>query len=243
MNRLALELTHPVSGVRRIEFVSPRPVVLNREGGVESGDQHTGGDPELLIFDPPAVSFRLKGEARWGGVKSPQLVELNGENVERGVVKPGDRLRWWDFELTVVELQPLSDAERTMVDAARTSDDALHVYADWLESNGESKRAEWARLMLSGKADHALVTRVGASFRALVTRAPIERCLVSCGQRWESLTLGADPCVRQCGQCMRAVTWCEDAAIARGLREEPVVLDPAAPRSPGDLLRSPYVIG
>jgi uncharacterized protein (TIGR02996 family) len=232
-----------MAGSRWIEFASPIPVVLTREGAVMPGFENTYIDPELLIFDPPPVAFRLKGERKWGGIKAPHLVELNGEYVESGVVKIGDRLRWWDYEIKVVEVPKLSDEERAMVDASRTSDAALNVYADWLESHGAVKRAEWARLMLKGKIDQTLLQNVGPSFRALVTRARIERCSMSCNQSWESLPLGEDPCVRNCLKCMRPVTWCEDASIARSLREEPVVIDRAAPRSPGDLRRPNFVVG
>ena len=240
---IALELTHPIAGKWWIEFVSPIPVVLTREGAVIPGFENTYIDPELLIFDPKPVAFRLKGERKWGGIKAPHLIELNGEYVESGVVKMGDRLRWWDYEISVVEVPKLSDEARAMVDASRTSDAALNVYADWLESNGAGKRAEWARLMLKGKIDRTLLQHVGPSFRALVTRAAIERCPTACNQKWESLPLGDDPCVRQCETCMKNVTWCEDASIARSLREDPVVIDRAAPRTPGDLRRPNFVVG
>lgn len=243
MRRLALELTHPITGPQWIEFVSPIPVVLTREGEVKPGFENTYIDPELLIFDPPPVGFRLKGERKWGGIKAPHLVELNGEYVESAVVKIGDRLRWWDYELNVVEVPKLSEKEREMIDASRTSDAALDVYADWLESNGAGKNAEWARLMLKGRIDQTLLQHVGPSFRALVTRARIERCPTACNRNWESLPLSEDPCVRECGSCMKKVTWCENASIARSLREEPVVLDRAAPRSPGDIKRPSYVVG
>jgi hypothetical protein len=134
-----------------------------------------------------------------------------------------------------------------MADAARSDGAALQVYADWLETKGASQSAEWARLVLSPHAEakarmNALAPRLGGSFRALVARGAIERCTQRCDQRWEALPLGKEQCRRACSTCKQQVTWCEDAESARDI-VGPVVIDPATPRAPGDLLPRPMVMG
>ena len=135
------------------------------------------------------------------------------------------------------------EAEWAMIEAARTSDASLLVYADWLESRGESDCAEWARLSLGPKERRGkmreLANRIGTDFRALVARGPVERCEKSCDRRWETLELSSEPWRRNCTTCFNTVRWCSDVEAGRTLRTGAVVIEPAEPRRQYDLVVPP----
>ncbi|MDP1827734.1 MAG: hypothetical protein Q8L48_30960 [Archangium sp.] len=252
MARLALDVVHG-GRTQRIEFVSPRSLSF-RQNGVVARNAHfgRGAHPEMLFIqwwrpnDPPA--FHVTTERRPNPPK-PETPRLNGVLRDRGTLSAGDVLRWRDFTVSVSPLKRLSAPEWGMVEAARQSDAALHVYADWLETSGASALAQWARLVLApGDVNRAaqlssLAPQLGPSLRALVARGPVERCgHKGCAARWEGLSLTEEPWVRNCGTCERPVSWCDDAETARAV-QGPVVLDPATPRTPGDLLPRPVPVG
>lgn len=250
MASFALELLHPAHGARRVEFVVPKSLALLTDGRTTRG--RVGGrrsTPEVLIFrQQQEFTFQILTARGELSPPAAQLAKLNGDQLTQGTLKHGDVLRWRESEISVFEIRPLREPELAMVDAARTDDAALQVYADWLETKGALQSAEWARLAVSplGLNEqarmNALASRLGGSFRSLVARGAIERCNKRCGQRWESLPLIQEPCLRACTKCGMNVTWCEDAEIARDVRG-PVTLDPATPRSPGDLIPRPPVVG
>lgn len=259
MIAFALELIHPGHGTRRVEFVTPKRLALLTDG--KTTLHRVGGrgsSPEALYFQwwpigrtpQPVreVSFHVAAARGHLSPAPPRLANLNGEQLTRGTLKHGDVLRWRDFRISVFEIRPLREPELAMVDAARTDDAALQVYADWLETRGATQSAEWARLAVSALGEpekarmNALAPRLGGSFRALVARGPVERCNQACDQRWEALPLREEPCSRSCSKCALSVTWCEDAESARSV-QGPVTLDPATPRTPGDLLPRPIVVG
>lgn len=252
MVRLAIDVVHP-RGAQRLEFVSPRSLSFLQDGQVRRNAHYgRGAHPEMLFIqwwrpaDPP--TFHVSTERRPSPPK-PETPRLNGVLRDTGTLSPGDVLRWRDFTVTATELKRLTAPEWAMVEAARQSDAALQVYADWLETSGASALAQWARLVLAADDAsrtarmNALTTQVGPSLRALVARGPVERCgRAGCTARWERLSLTGDPWLRSCGTCERPVSWCDDADTARAV-QGPVVLDPATPRAPGDLLPRPIPVG
>lgn len=250
MTSFALELLHPAHGTRRVEFVTPKGLTFLVDGTITRG--RVGGrvaSPEALYFlRYKAMGFHLVPFRAAAEPPPEHAPLLNGAPVTQSGLKHGDVVRWREFQISVVEIQPLRGPERAMVDAARSDDAALQVYADWLETSGATQNAEWARLAISSLGVperarmNALAVRLGGSFRALVARGSIERCTRSCGQRWESLSLLPDPCRRACAKCGHDVTWCEDNETARDI-SGPVTLDPATPRTPGDLLPRPIMVG
>lgn len=249
---LVLDIEHPTIGSKRIELIPGRTSVSLKKDG-EIPFYYPGGPPrpEALFFGSgsAATSFVAIGEQTLQRKElKPQLPEHNGLRKEKGPIAPGDVLRWHDFTVTVGMTRAPTREEWTMIDAARTSDAALLVYADWLETMGQKDNAEWARLSLQdtpqAKARMAeLSASVGVDFRALVARGPVERCWKNCNQRWSEFALLNEPWSRICRTCSNTVTWCADAEGARGLRMGPVVLDPTAPRKPGDLIVPPMPVG
>jgi uncharacterized protein (TIGR02996 family) len=235
-----LEIEHPKAGFRRIELIEPRNSVSLKTDG-EILFYYPGGPPrpEVLFFS--AAAFTAVGELTLQHKElKPKLPEHNGKRTEDGKLSKGDVFRWRDHKVTIAVTREPTQEEFSMIDAARTSDAALLVYADWLETRGEKDNAEWARLVLqdtpAAKTRMAeLAARVGIDFRSLVARGPVERCWQNCGRRWESFALLRTPWVRSCTQCSQ-VTWCEDSEHARQLRGGAVVLDPTTPRKPGDLI-------
>lgn len=154
MASFALDLTHPAHGTRRVEFVTPRTLALLVDGKMSRG--RVGGrtmGPEALSCQwwpqLPELQFHVSAEYGRMSPPPPRLPKLNGKQVAQGTLKDGDVIQWRDFRISVIELRPLREAERAMVDAARMDDAALQVYADWLETKGATRSAEWARLHLS----------------------------------------------------------------------------------------------
>ena len=233
-----------------MEFVTPKGLALLVDGTITRGRVGgRGSSPEALYFSRyHAMGFHLVPMRGGRGPPPAPPALLNGPPVTQSAVKHGDVVRWREFQISVVEIQPLRGPERAMVDAARSDDAALQVDADWLETNGATQSAEWTRLAISPLGEperarmNALAVRLGGSFRSLVARGPIERCTQSCAQRWESLKLLPEPCRRACAKCGHDVTWCEDNETARDI-SGPVTLDPATPRAPGDLLPRPVMVG
>lgn len=92
------------------------------------------------------------------------------------------------------------------------------VYADWLEDRGHARKATFLRLVSVPNADGPKLREVGLeldpSWRALVSRVPIERCGVrwqfQCPRAWDALTSIQEANVRHCTVCQRKVYFCTD---------------------------------
>lgn len=244
MRAYLLEISHPGAGLQLIDLIEPRNIVsLLTDGTMVFYAPGGPPRPEVLIFSlgTKAGWFTSQGELTLEHEElRPHPPEVDGERIEKGQLADGQRLRWHDFTVRVRLATKPTQAEWAMIDAARTSDAALLVYADWLESSGQTEQAEWARLCLqdspAAKARMAeLSNRVGVDFRARVARGPVERCRHQCNQRWEELALLNEPWVRSCHKCSSSVRWCADAATGRARGSAPVAIDPVAPRAPGDL--------
>lgn len=249
----ALVLEYLSMSTRRLEVFTPKAIHLFPNGQVQINAHFGRGQhPEVLALNwwRPAEQPTFHAIAARGTGMPSQVPRLNGVLRDTGALTAGDLLTWHGFSVSVVSLETLEAPERPMVDAARSSDAALQVFADWLETNGASHRAEWTRLVLASPEDPAraqrmeeLASSLGPSFRAQVARGRIERCTrAGCPSRWEALPLRAEPWLRPCATCERTVTWCPDADTARDL-PGPVTLDPATPRRAGDLLPRPPVVG
>jgi uncharacterized protein (TIGR02996 family) len=247
---LALEIFHPSRGNHR-ECLRPNHLVVRPTGELYRGRiGGQAGHTAFLNLDwwQNELTFVTGGDT-WSRPQSPPTpVTMNGTEASRGTLKAGDLFRWHDTVVRVTEVKLPSRREWEMVIAALYDDDAVLVYADWLESLGAPQSAEWARLSIApedkARTDRLrlLASRVGVSFRALVARGPVENCRRGCGQRWESLELKEHPWQRGCSTCEQTVEWFPDTDSARG-RGQPVVLDPVTPRQDGDLLPRPHLVG
>jgi hypothetical protein len=191
----------------------------------------------FLLGRPQTIRFVL--DAGEPADPTPPVIDGVPAAHAIGTLPVGAVLRWRDFVITLREVRLASEAERAMANAARTSDDALRVYCDWLEQHGGAQSAEWARLVLADPRARAarmadLGTRVGLSFRALVARGPVERCAKRCKRGWEELEPQKLPWLRTCATCQETVNWCEDTVRLHW--GGPVVIDPSVPREEDDLV-------
>jgi uncharacterized protein (TIGR02996 family) len=161
-------------------------------------------------------------------------------------------------------LSPVSDAEAPLLRAVRAApdDDAPRlIYADWLEEHGDV-RGEYLRLAcaLASLAEgdprfEGFVTRfrelrflIDPKWRAAVARSGVENCArfeFRCPKRWDKLQPTGDEAVRFCTACRKEVYYCESIAEARQHASlgRCVALDPAVPRSKGDLDVEEEVVG
>jgi uncharacterized protein (TIGR02996 family) len=109
----------------------------------------------------------------------------------------------------------------------RPADDAIReVYADWLEEHGFDLRARLLRAETeAARPDLDISVRVDTlapapdhPWRAIASRAPIERCIqlqTPCPKRWSSLAPTADDRVRHCATCEQPVYYCASVDEAR----------------------------
>jgi len=110
--------------------------------------------------------------------------------------------------------------EKGFLDAIhREPDEPAHrlVYADWLDEQGDARRAEFLRLEVRrrrGDDDRAILARlrellpeIGADWAAFLDRAAISYCRYgrTCPGRWEGLELTVKARVRLCAVCGRFV--------------------------------------
>lgn len=125
---------------------------------------------------------------------------------------------------------------------------AREVYADWLDEQGDPRRAEFLRLEDFAKADPGngelarrlsqLAVVIDLDWRIAVGRGRVERCSSACGMDWgEMLDLVDKPNPRQrrCPRCINLVRYCERLAEAGGDGPARVVIDASIRRVPGDL--------
>ena len=126
----------------------------------------------------------------------------------------------------------------------RPNDDAIReVYADWLEEHGFDLRARLLRaetiaaqpgLDISVRIDN-LAPPEDHAWRAVASRAPIERCVgfrKPCPKSWSALATTANDAVRHCATCSRPVYYCAsiDEARARGASQDCIAIDAAVAR-------------
>lgn len=197
---------------------------------------------ELLLHVWSAAGVRLNGK-RLSVHASRRLVEGDTLLLEEGA------------RAEVVAPPTLGEEERGLVAAAQASDAARLVYADWLEGRGAVRSAEYLRLEVSLQTTptdgaafeqgvrrlRALSQQVSAQFRALVSRAELERCdarwRFKCLMQWEALERTDDARVRRCGPCGQDVVFCNsvDEARQQALEGKCVAVERSCARQPGDL--------
>ncbi len=134
-----------------------------------------------------------------------------------------------------VEREPALDlgldpVELGFLDRIRTSPDdfALRVvYADWLEQQGDLRKAELVRLLSVSPRDPSpelerlreLGSHRGSDWIAILARTSIDGCEQATGrrclQRWESLASTDQPRVRWCRKCEGKVLFCNSIEIVQ----------------------------
>lgn len=157
----------------------------------------------------------------------------------------------------------MDETETTLLRAiARNHDEASRlVYADWLETQGDSTRAEFLRLqqvlvgpppaddagraLFKRRSDRlrALADTIDPAWRALVARPLVENCDAhfdfACPMEWGQLAETADPKVRACSLCEEPVYYCTTIADARrhASQKRCVAIDITVERRPNDLVQ------
>ncbi len=128
------------------------------------------------------------------------------------------------------------------------------VFADWLEERGDW-RGEYLRLDCAlqrpaAKGEDRAATRarwqelrerLSPSWRAVLERPPIEKCVrfkFECPERWDRLRPTGVAAVRFCDSCRQSVFYCHSIEEAREHAGQGhcVAVDAAVARSPGDLV-------
>lgn len=114
------------------------------------------------------------------------------------------------------------------------------VYADWLEAHGHAARAAVLHAEAAEPRDEhrlrAVAEPADAAWRAVVSRAPIDRCTFElafqCPRRWDALAPTGDDATRFCATCEREVYFCAsvDEARQRGLAGDCIAIDAAVAR-------------
>jgi uncharacterized protein (TIGR02996 family) len=102
--------------------------------------------------------------------------------------------------------EPADERERELVVAAGTDADARSVYADWLEQHGFTERAAFVRDENAGPPEQA-------TWRALVSRAPVLGCETACPRRWDLLERLSFDNIRRCPICKRPVYYCASIEV------------------------------
>lgn len=151
----------------------------------------------------------------------------------------------------------ISNEEQELIAAIIDApDDDAHrlVYADWLEEAGDEVRSRYLKLevrMARELAEQGAITaesraeltdvgsQVGASWAALVSRVPVEKCQFTfkCPEQWSSLTPTKNLEIRFCDACQREVYYCHMIGEARhhARNGRCVAIDLMVPRTEGDL--------
>ena len=125
----------------------------------------------------------------------------------------------WPFERTEKRMSLPAVAAKTEPELLAAIDHQDHaarvVYADWLEEQGDSERAEWVRLQdrllelpLGAERDAArnragrIACDLDPAWRVLVARVPIHNCQrADCPREWGSLAPTHTTDLRTCGAC------------------------------------------
>jgi uncharacterized protein (TIGR02996 family) len=188
-------------------------------------------------------------------ISSVNRTIVNGTPISEGELKDGDVLQLGTATMKLFEIPEMAREERGFVaEVHEGGDEARQVYADWLETVGRRDEAMWLRAEISWHARsepsrelhraelERLSSRVGAAFRALLSRPRIEACFRSeCPREWASLLAGNDERVRHCGVCDTDVRFCDTVQEAQQRSRAGVygetrfVVDPSRRREEQDL--------
>lgn len=200
-------------------------------------------------------------------VREAGTVKVNGKELARSTsLYPTDKVFVGPYSFMIEALDRAPDAteEQLLADIAAGDDASRHVYADWLETNGDLRRAEFLRTQEAMQASDdrarfgALVHRlrqlallIDIDWRMRVARAPIEGCSIdvrfdfTCPKQWSELVETENPEVRNCDLCRQQVFYCTSLAEARhhAWRGHCVAVDVANERTPRDLERTSPTVG
>lgn len=175
----------------------------------------------------------------------------------------------YSFMIETLARAPDATEEQLLADIAAGDDASRMVYADWLETHGDLRRAEFLRCQealreLAGEdpatrpafVEHSrrlrqLATVVELEWRMKVARAPVEGCNVHvrfdflCPKQWSDLVETERPEIRFCDLCRQQVFYCTTLREARehAWRSRCVAVDIANERTPHDLDRPPPKLG
>lgn len=142
--------------------------------------------------------------------------------------------------------------ERLLAEIQQRDESSRAVYADWLEENGDVRRAELLRVeeilvRMPGDDpafhDHTrrlrqLAAVIDLDWRIKIARPRVEACaLEDCAMDWGSLVEIDRPDVRICPECTAPVQYCESVLVGRlrAQRGERVAIDATNVRMPDDL--------
>lgn len=199
-------------------------------------------------------------------------LRVNGKPLEKSTpLYATDKVFLGNYQFMIETLARAPDPteEKLLADIAAGDDASRVVYADWLEENGDIRRAEFLRTqeqMRSIVTDDAdarlafvehsrrlrqLATLVELEWRMKVARAPVEGCKVdikfnfACPKQWSELVETENPDVRFCDLCRQQVFYCTTIPEARqhAWRGRCVAVDIANERTKHDLERPPPMVG
>lgn len=254
-------------GARTLRIMSDRSEV--RLGSARDADVKLEGPAiealhcRLVVQAAGTLLVRERGE-----------VKVNGKSVERSVpLYATDKVFVGPYSFMIETLDYVPDPleDKLLADIAAGDDASRIVYADWLETNGDIRRAEFLRAQEAlrdlGAAglEHAarvaflehsrrlrqLATLIDVEWRMRVARAPVEGCRVNvrfdfaCPKQWSDLVETEAPDVRFCDLCREQVFYCTSIAEARqhAWRGRCVAVDIANERSANDLDRPAPSVG
>lgn len=229
----------------------------------------THAEADVPVHGKGVVDRHCKLVVRPAGcflVEEAGQVRINGKAIAKATpLYETDKvfLGAYSFMIETLERAPDPTEEKLLADIAAGDDDSRVVYADWLEENGDIRRAEFLRVQeaLRALTAHDADTRVAfveqsrrlqhlallvdLAWRMKVVRAPVEGCKVArfdlpCTQQWSGLAETGFPDVRLCTLCHQEVYYSTTLAEARShaWRGRCVAVDLANERSRGDLDRT-----
>ena len=231
-------------------------------------------DSDVKIFGKGVAERHCKLLVRPAGcflVQERGQVHVNGKQIEKATpLYETDKVfvGAYSFMIETLERAPNATEEKLLADIAAGDDDSRVVYADWLEENGDVRRAEFLRCQELLRAlpsdDESRMTFVEQSrrlrqlailvdldWRMRVARAPVEGCRVNvrfefqCPKQWSDLVETARADVRFCDLCRHEVFYCATVQEARqhAWRGRCVAVDISNERTKHDLDRPPPTVG
>ena len=265
------------------DWTSVLAIYLYREGARTL--RITSEKDEIWLGTRPDVDVQLEGSdvaarhcklvVRPAGlflVREAGEVKVNGKSLDKSTpLYSTDKVFVGNYSFMTETLSRAPDAneEKLLLDIAAGDDASRMVYADWLEENGDIRRAEFLRcqeLLRSLETDdpearmlfveqsrrlRQLATLVDLEWRMRVARAPVEGCNVhvrfdfACPKQWSDLVETEHPDVRFCELCRQQVFYCTTIPEARqhAWRGRCVAVDIANERTKHDLERTPPMVG
>ena len=230
-------------------------VVLGSSGDIAlAGPKVSGRHCKLVLR--PAGCFLVQEDGK---------VLVNGKPLEKATplyatdkVFVGD----YTFMIELLDRAPHPHEDKLLAEIAAGDDASRMVYADWLEENGDIRRAEFLRCQeeLAARPQppieltrrlRQLATLVDLEWRMKVARVAVEGCRAElrfdfqCPQQWSDLGETESPEVRFCNLCRAQVFYCASVAEARthAWHGRCVAVDITNERTKNDLARMPAKVG